>query len=148
MASEGYITYATIQAMEGKNSVQKTPVKLNQHSGKESHFALAFSDQNWGSATRFLAERVKQHTADEIATIVQTAQDTPLTFAASKHNAGSSESGPSTSAKNPYCNICKSADPPKMFLMNFLESLCFVCNTILCSASFVIIPVRFITTPF
>jgi hypothetical protein len=107
MACEGYITYATIQAMEGKNSVPKTPVKRNEHSGKESHFALAFSDQNWGSSTRMLTERVKEHTASQIASIVEKAQETPLMFAGSKRDAGSS--GTSASTVNPYCDICKSS---------------------------------------
>ena len=120
MASEGYIMYETIQAMEGKNSTLKTPVKLNQHSGKQSHFALAFSNQNWGSSTRLLTKRVKEHPASEITAIVKKAQETVLTFVGSKRDAGSSASGPSTMGiDDPYRNICKSAHSQMMFLTSF-----------------------------
>ena len=82
MASEGHITLKMIKAVEGKVSVPKTPIKLNEDSGKESHFVFAFSDQNWGLSTRKLMERVKKHTAGQIVAIVEVAENTPLTLAA------------------------------------------------------------------
>ena len=54
----------------GKISILKTPLRINEHSGKESSMAFAFSEQNWGTATRKLTERVKLRTASQIAAIV------------------------------------------------------------------------------
>ena len=105
LVSDGHIKHETIQAIEGKNGVPKTPVTLNGHSGKESHFALAFSDQNWGSSTRLLAERVKKRTPSQIAAIVEEAQKTPLTYT-SKRDAGSAAT--SSMLIDPYADICKS----------------------------------------
>ena len=47
MASQGFIMHKMIKAEEGKRGVPKMPLKLNEHSGKESHFVCAFSHQSW-----------------------------------------------------------------------------------------------------
>ena len=104
MASEGHITLKMIKAVEGKVGVPKTPIKLNEHSGKESHFAFAFSDQNWGPSTRKLTERVKKRTAGQIVAIVEAAENTPLTLAARREVASSATV---TTEDNPYNDICK-----------------------------------------
>ena len=106
MVIEGYITWEMIEVIpDGKNAL-KTPVKLNEHSGKESHFALAFSDQNWGKSTRLLTKRVEKRTASQVTAIVEEAQQTPLTFL---QRGASSSTSASTIAIDPYAHICKSA---------------------------------------
>ncbi|KAN0091448.1 hypothetical protein V8E55_005014, partial [Tylopilus felleus] len=74
LASDGYITIEKLQAFKSNNSwVPKTPLKLNEYSGKESNMAFAFSDQNWGEATRTLTARVEKRTDSEITSIVDAA---------------------------------------------------------------------------
>ncbi|KAN0090764.1 hypothetical protein V8E55_004330, partial [Tylopilus felleus] len=47
LASDGYITIEKLQAFKSNNpQVPKTPLKLNEYSGKESNMVFAFSDQN------------------------------------------------------------------------------------------------------
>jgi hypothetical protein len=74
-----------LQAFDGKVNLLKTPLKLNEHSGKESNMPFAFSEQNWGAATRQLMERVKKCTVAEITSIVNDARKTLLPV--SKHEA-------------------------------------------------------------
>ena len=62
-----------LQSFEGKVNLLKTSLGLNEHSGKESSMKFAFSEQNWGVATRELMERVKKRTAAEIVSIVDDA---------------------------------------------------------------------------
>ena len=106
MVIEGYITWEMIEVMPDGKNAPKTPVKLNEHSGKESHFALAFSDQNWGKSTRLLTKRVEKRTASQVTAIVEEARRTPLTFL---QRGASSSASASAIAIDPYAHICKSA---------------------------------------
>ena len=76
MALDGHITYEMLQSFEGKVNLPKTPLRLNEHSGKESSMQFAFSEQNWDAATGELMERVKKRTAAEIVSIVDDARKT------------------------------------------------------------------------
>ncbi|KAN0094916.1 hypothetical protein V8E55_003203, partial [Tylopilus felleus] len=70
LASDGYITIEKLQAFKSNNpQVPKTLLKLNEYSGKESNMVFAFSDQNWGEATRTLTARVEKRTDSEITSI-------------------------------------------------------------------------------
>ncbi|KAF8424795.1 hypothetical protein L210DRAFT_879295, partial [Boletus edulis BED1] len=109
MASEGHITHKMIEALGGKIAVPKVPVKVNEQSGKESSMSFAFSDQNWGVATRSLTERVKKRTASQITAIVNDASKTLMTLGAGpgKHETSESSSTVNTQG-NQYADICKS----------------------------------------
>ncbi|KAN0079860.1 hypothetical protein V8E55_009426 [Tylopilus felleus] len=97
LALDGYITIEKLQAFKSNNPrVPKTPLKLNEYSGKESNMVFVFSDQNWGEATRTLTARVEKCTDSEITSIVDAAQKTPL-FTASKSEASASSSAPTIS---------------------------------------------------
>ncbi|KAF8551141.1 hypothetical protein OG21DRAFT_1499313 [Imleria badia] len=97
MASEGHITHKMVQALEGKNAIPKVPVKVNEQSGKESNMSYAFSDQNWGVATRSLTERVKKCTPDQITAIVNAARETIMTLSSGPKD----ETIGSSSTRNP-----------------------------------------------
>lgn len=106
MVSKGHITLQMIQAFEGKISVPKTPLKMNEHSGKESTMAFAFSEQNWGVATRKLTEQVKKRTIGQISTIIEEARQAPTNLGNKREVATfSAFSGESS---NRYAEICKS----------------------------------------
>ncbi|KAN0084601.1 hypothetical protein V8E55_008105 [Tylopilus felleus] len=102
MVIKGYITWEMIEVMPDGKNAPKTPVKLNKHSGKESHFALVFSDQNWGKSTRLLTKRVEKHTASQVMAIVKEARRTPLTFL---QCGASSSASASTIVIDPYAHI-------------------------------------------
>lgn len=85
----------------GKTSMLKTPLRMNEHSGRESSMAFAFSEQNWGTATRRLTERIKKRTASQISAIVQDAREAPLTL-------GSKSDAPTMGTmSDQYGDICK-----------------------------------------
>ena len=117
MASKGHIMQKMIKAVEGKGIMPKTLIKLNDHSGKESNLAFTFFDQNWGASTRKLTERVKKHTASQIAAIVKVAQKTPLTWAPRQEGASLAMV---TTKDDQYNDICKSICSEGQLLINIL----------------------------
>lgn len=62
-----------IKAVEGKNGLPKTPVKMNEQSGKQSNYPFIFSDLHWGSRMRKLTKRVQKRTDLQIMAIVEDA---------------------------------------------------------------------------
>lgn len=116
MVLEGHITHQTIQAFEGKVAVPKTPLKVNEHSGKESTMALAFSAQNWGTPARVLTERVKERKVAEIALIIEEARNAAITLCPTVHEGGSSTAATESGDRyRRYANICKSDYAAAMF---------------------------------
>ncbi|KAG6377812.1 hypothetical protein JVT61DRAFT_14586 [Boletus reticuloceps] len=93
-----------IGELEGKAGTPKLPMKLNEHSGKESSLAFAFSDPNWGSATRKFTERVKKRTAAQISTIIEAAHNTSLSLITKRNSSCAMD----TATSDAYDNICKS----------------------------------------
>ena len=65
--------------------------------------SFAFSEQNWGAATRQLTERVKKRTVAEITSIVDDARKTLLPV--SKREAPASST---VTMVNQYSDICES----------------------------------------
>lgn len=65
--------------------------------------AFAFSEQNWGLATRKLTERVKKRSVAEIAIIIDEARNAPLTFGIKNESAASA----AVSETDVYDDICK-----------------------------------------
>jgi hypothetical protein len=92
-----------LQAFDGKVNLPKTPLKLNEHSGKESNMLFAFSEQNWGAATRQLMERVKKRTVAQITSIINDACKTLLPVSKCKAPVSST-----VTKVNQYGDICQS----------------------------------------
>ena len=88
-----------IKAMEGKNRLPKTPVKMNEQSGKETNYLFTFSDLRWGSRTRKLTERVQKCMDSQIMAIVEDVWKVKLMF--------TSREATVASELNRYNDVCK-----------------------------------------
>lgn len=118
-----------IKAMEGKNGLPKTPVKMNEQSGKETNYPFTFSNLRWGSRTRKLTERVQKRTDSQIMAIVEDAQKVKLTFA--------SREATVASELDRYNDICKSIHSEITILTDYfgcsLLELLYYLTSSLCS---------------
>ncbi|KIJ12080.1 hypothetical protein PAXINDRAFT_157058 [Paxillus involutus ATCC 200175] len=65
LIGDGHVNIKNQISAKGKPMV-KTPLKLNEVSGKESVNALAFSESNWGSSARSYCTAISKHGIDVI----------------------------------------------------------------------------------
>ena len=64
--------------VNSKGKLAKTPHKHNKSTGKESSALLAFSEANWGSATRAYMKSINRHGTELVSSVSELARNITL----------------------------------------------------------------------
>lgn len=98
--------------------------------------SFAFSEQNWGVATRQLTDRVKKRTVAQIALIINDARETPLTLISKREAAATS----TVTEFDQYCDICASYCSPvhSLIIITHFSRIPMLLSGSLCVVAFVL----------